>query len=105
VDLGQPRSNTAAATALGIARAMNAVAPKLTACWRSALAKSSLTDDVTGTVHIETDDQGYVTAARVAGPVPVSAARCVEAAIARDVRIDVDTGTASADVPLAFRVR
>jgi hypothetical protein len=84
---------------------MNAVAPKLTACWRAALAQSPLSDDASGTVHLETDDQGYVTAARVVGPVPAAASRCIEAAIVRDVRIDVDTGTASADVPLAFRVR
>ena len=53
------------------------------------------------TLHVESDDQGYVTLARVSGA-PAGAARCIEG-LSRSAHIEVDTGTANADITLTFR--
>jgi hypothetical protein len=77
-----------------------------TDCYRAALAAGAEdAGEGISTLHLETDDQGYVIFARVVGPAPARAARCIEDLARRSVRIAVDTGTASADVPLLFRVR
>ena len=101
VEIGQARTNNAAATGGAISRAVNPFAARFTGCYRAALAQATAASPTSASLHLESDDQGYVTTARVIGPVPTEAARCIEG-LARSVRIDVDTGTANADVSLKF---
>jgi serine/threonine protein kinase len=103
VEIGPPRSNNAAATGSTIGRAINPFGARFTDCYRAALAQSESASPALATLHLESDDQGYVTTARVAGTVPALAARCIERLMTRSVRIEVDTGTANADVPLTFK--
>ncbi len=102
VELGPARTNNAAATGNDVSRALAPLVPRFTTCYRSALARATAASGATGTLHIESDDQGYVTIARVTTAAPAQAARCIEGLVARDVKINVDTGTANADVPLTF---
>jgi hypothetical protein len=102
VEIGQARTNNAAATGGAISRAISPFAARFTGCYRTALAQAATaTSEAAATLHLESDDQGYVTTARVMGPVPASAARCIEGLV-HSMRIDVDTGTANADVSLRF---
>jgi hypothetical protein len=102
VDVGQPKTNNAAATANEVSRAMSPLQSRFTACYRGALARApNAAGQTSAVLHIESDDQGYVTVARVTGAPLPEAARCVESA-AKSAHIAVDTGTANADVPLMF---
>jgi serine/threonine-protein kinase len=103
VDVGQARSNNAAATGSAVSRAVSPLAARFTGCYRAALARATSATEAPATLHLESDDQGYVTAAHVTGAAPPDAARCIEALVTRNVRIEVDTGTANADVPLTFK--
>ncbi len=102
VELGQVKSNNAAATGSSVSRALGPLATKFTACYRGALAQNAGATEGVATLHLETDDGGYVTVARVTGASPPSAARCIEAA-SRNLHIEVDTGTANADVTLTLK--
>ena len=105
VEVAQVKSNNAAATGNSVTRALGPFATRFTACFRTALAQSGgPSDETLATLHLESDEQGYVTVARVSGPVLPGAARCIEA-LSRDVHIEVDTGTANADVTLRFEPR
>jgi hypothetical protein len=56
-------------------------------------------------LHVETNEDGVIMDARLDGPLAGSAGRCIVATV-RGRRIsNVDTGSASADVPLSFKVR
>ncbi len=102
VDVGQARTNNAAASGSAISHAIAPFAARFTDCYRAALAQATTASEVHGTLHLESDaDQGYITTARVGGGAPEAAARCIEK-LARTVRLDVDTGTANADVSLTF---
>jgi serine/threonine protein kinase len=102
VEVGSARSNNAAATGSVVGRAISPYGARFTDCYRAALAQAASASPGAATLHLESDDQGYVTTARVTGAAPDAAARCIER-ITRSVRIDVDTGTANADVPLTFK--
>jgi hypothetical protein len=108
VDVGLAKSNNAATTAMEIGHALAPVVGRFTTCYQRAVAAappgSIAAGDGRGTLHVETDDQGYVTLARVDAALPAAAARCIEA-LARTVHVQVDTGTANADVPLRFQVQ
>jgi hypothetical protein len=102
VEIGQTRTNNAAATSGAIGRVIAPFAARFTACYRLSLAQATAASEAAATLHLESDDQGYVTSAHVNGPVPTDAARCIEGLVTRNVKIDVDTGTINADVSLRF---
>ncbi|MGO9711776.1 MAG: serine/threonine-protein kinase [Polyangiaceae bacterium] len=102
VEIGQARTNNAAATGGDVSRAIAPFAARFTACYRTALAQATAATETAATLHVESDDQGYVNSARVTGPVPPVAARCIEGLLTHGARIEVDTGTANADVSLKF---
>ncbi len=54
-------------------------------------------------LHVETDGAGIITDARLAAPLDALVARCVASAIQGRRVANVDTGNASADVPLVFK--
>jgi len=57
-------------------------------------------------LHIETDDDGNITRASVTGAVRGGIGACIEGVATRANRLrGVDTGAASADVPLEFKAR
>jgi hypothetical protein len=56
-------------------------------------------------LHIETDGTGTITDARFTGPLGQSIQRCATPAVIGRRIANVDTGSASADIPLAFRAR
>jgi hypothetical protein len=81
------------------------LAPKLTACYRTVLSHQHQANDEGGVLHLETNEDGVILEARLDGPLAASAGRCIASAV-RGRRIsNVDTGNASADVPLSFKVR
>lgn len=84
-------------------RAVSEAAAQLTGCYRAALPRLSGTIEGRGRVHIETDGAGVITDARLAAPLDAVVARCVAAAIQGRRVANVDTGSASADVPLVFK--
>jgi hypothetical protein len=78
---------------------------KLEACARDAprrLRRGPL--EGTGTLHLETDDVGVVRRASVKGGLPPELGDCVARAVAGARIRSVDTGIATADVPLAYRL-
>ena len=103
VDIGAARSNNASTSGHDISRAISPLAARISACYRSALAPSpQIPAESAGNLHIESDDVGNVTIARVTGSAPAAAARCIEAA-AKTIHLNVDTSTANSDVPLTFK--
>jgi serine/threonine protein kinase len=103
VELGLVTTNNAAAGKASIARALHPLLERFTACYREAAADGDLSaPDVLGQLHLESDEAGYVTVARFTGPLPPSARTCIEVA-SRTARIQVDTGSANADVTLRLR--
>lgn len=74
-------------------------------CYTSALPTLTGTLEGTDTLHIETGDDGTITTATVSGPVGGPVGSCIQRAV-RGQRIpDVDTGAASADIPLVLKAR
>jgi outer membrane biosynthesis protein TonB len=104
VEIGAATSTTGT-TASNVNKTIAPLAPKLTACYRSALSRQSQASDEAGMLHVETNEDGVIMEARVDGSLAAGAGRCIVAAV-RGRRIsNVDTGSASADVPLSFKVR
>ena len=79
----------------------------MTACYRTALTASTLasTSADRGTLQIETNDVGVITRARFDGSLRPLVGGCIERSILGAKVPSVDTGSASADVPLAFLAR
>jgi hypothetical protein len=74
-------------------------------CYRRALPTLFGPVEGAGKLHVETDDSGTIQKARVTGAVGGSVPSCIASAVT-GLRIkDVDTGEASADVPLEFKAR
>jgi hypothetical protein len=86
-------------------RALASVAPQLTACYRALLPQLSGPVDGEATLHIDTDGAGTITDARFSGPLGQSIQRCAASAVVGRRIANVDTGSASADIPLVFRPR
>jgi serine/threonine protein kinase len=105
VEIGRARSNNAAASGSQVTRAVSALTASFTDCYRTALAQVTNAEEVSATLHLESDDQGYVTTARVEGAVPGAAARCIERVVVQRLRVDADTGVVNADVALTLRPR
>ncbi len=102
VDVGQA-VGTIGTTSSSVTRAVSEASAQLTSCYRSVLPR--LTDPIEGrgSVHVETDGAGVITVARLTTPMDAMVARCVASAIQGHRVANVDTGSASAEVPLAFR--
>jgi hypothetical protein len=104
VEIGAATSTTGT-TASSVNKTIAPLAPKLTACYRTALSHQTQANDEGGVLHVETNEDGVIMEARLDGPLASEAGRCIVAAV-RGRRIsNVDTGSASADVPLSFKVR
>jgi serine/threonine protein kinase len=102
VSIGSAR-NVVGATAASVTRAVAEAAARITACYKSALPQLGGTFEGADVLHIETDGAGVITDAHLSGPVRGSAASCVASAVQGHRVANVDTGSASADVPLSFR--
>jgi hypothetical protein len=102
VSIGTAR-NAVGATALSVTRAVSEAASRITACYKSALPQLGGSQEGADVLHVDTDGAGVITDARLSGPVRGSVASCVAAAVQGHRVANVDTGNASADVPLSFR--
>ena len=98
-------TSTTGTTASNVNKTIAPLGPKLTACYRSALSHQNQANDEGGLLHVETNEDGIIMDARLEGPLAAGAGRCIVSAV-RGRRIsNVDTGSASADVPLSFKPR
>jgi serine/threonine protein kinase len=102
VAIGTAR-NAVGATALSVTRAVSEASARITACYKTALPQLGGAQEGADVLHIDTDGAGVITDARLSGPVRGSVAACVAAAVQGHRVANVDTGNASADVPLSFR--
>lgn len=101
VDLGTPRAIGTSSSS--VSRALSPIAGKISACYRSALTPAN-SGASSAMLHVQADESGFVTDAHVTGA-PANAAACIEAVV-RGLNVpDVDTGSASADIPLSLRPR
>jgi hypothetical protein len=104
VEVGAPLQ-VSGATSLAIQAAIAPTHARLDACYRDALPRISGSVAGAATLHVETDDVGVVRRAQVAGALASDVGACiVHAVIGGRVR-NVDTGVASADLPLTYRPR
>lgn len=104
VEVGTATATTGT-TASNVNKTIAPLAPRFTNCYRSALSHQGQASDEGGMLHVETNEDGVIMDARLDGPLAGSAGRCIVATV-RGRRIsNVDTGSASADVPLSFKVR
>jgi hypothetical protein len=95
--------NAVGATALSVTRTVSAATARITTCYKAALPQLGRVFEGAGTLHVDTDGAGVITDARLSGPIRGRMATCVSAAV-QGLRVaNVDTGSASADVPLSFR--
>jgi hypothetical protein len=101
VEIGSATSFMGTTTA-SVNKVMAPLAAKLSACHRAAIPQT-----VEGTInlHIETDLDGVITQARLGGALPPSIASCIVNAVHGRKIPNVDTGIATADVPLSFKTR
>ena len=101
VDVG-PAGSTVGVTSVNVSRTIGEAAGALSACYRAALPRLG-SPEGRGSLHVETDGAGVITEARLGwGGDPALAACTVRAVLGRRIA-NVDTGSASADVPLTFR--
>jgi serine/threonine-protein kinase len=103
VDVGAA-SNTVGTTAASIAKTIGPATTRLVACYRASLT-SGVVNDGPATLHLETNDEGVVTEARLDARIARPLAGCIAGALRGRKIANVDTGSASADVPLVFRSR
>ncbi len=102
VEIGQA-TRTAGATPSSITRTVSEAGSQLTRCYRASLSPASVPFEGRARMHVETDGAGVITDVRITGLADAAAADCMVAAV-RGRRIpNVDTGSASADVPLVLR--
>jgi serine/threonine-protein kinase len=95
-------ARTSGTTAASVGRAIAPLGDAMTRCYRTAIPQATGALDGVGNLHIDTDEEGVITGARATGPIP-DAARCIGRAAMRRKVPNVDTGRASADIPLAFK--
>jgi serine/threonine protein kinase len=106
VEARQPLNVTGDASAAKVASAVGRVSGKLNACYRGALPRLQQPLEGTALLHIETDETGLVTTATLKGPPFVSdIVSCIVASVKTCTIEGVNTGNASADIPLVFRAR
>jgi serine/threonine-protein kinase len=103
--LVEPAARVSGTTSSAVNRAVSGAASQLTACYRAALPQLSGAVEGQATLHIETDGAGAITDARFGGPLGQSIQRCATPAVIGRRVANVDTGSASADIPLVFQPR
>jgi serine/threonine-protein kinase len=101
----EPAIHVTGATAVSVNRAVAGAGPLLTSCYREALPQMNGPVEGELLLHIETDGAGTIEDARVTGALSPSVGRCATQAVRGRRIANVDTGSASADVPLAFKSR
>jgi hypothetical protein len=101
----EPATRVTGTTSSAVNRAVSGVAAQLTACYRAALPQLSGPVEGEAALHIETDGAGSITDARFGGPLGQSIQRCATPALVGRRVANVDTGSASADIPLVFKPR
>jgi serine/threonine-protein kinase len=97
-------SNTVGTTAASVNKAIGPAAGRFVACYRASIT-SGIASDGPATLHVETNDEGVVTEARLDARISPPLAGCIAGAVRGRKIANVDTGSASADVPLVFRSR
>jgi serine/threonine-protein kinase len=102
VEIGQA-IGTIGVTSSSVTRAISEASAQVTGCYRSALPRLTGPNEGRGMLHVETDGAGFIVNARLAGPMDASIGRCVTSAIQGHRVANVDTGSASAEVPLVFK--
>jgi serine/threonine-protein kinase len=95
--------NAVGTTPASVTRAVAEASSRITACYKTALPQLNGALEGAGALHIETDGSGIITEARLSSAIRGSVASCVAAAVQGHRVANVDTGTASGDVPLSFR--
>jgi hypothetical protein len=96
---------TSGATAVGFQRALGPASARLSACYRNALPLLAGPREGSGLLRIETDDVGVITRVRLEGAFRSDLSACITKAALGGRVPNVDTGTASAEIPLAYRPR
>jgi serine/threonine-protein kinase len=91
-------------TGANVGKVMAGVAAKLDACYRTAIAQGAAAEGP-GNLHLETNEDGVVTEARLDARLGAPLGSCIGSAVRGRRIANVDTGRASADVPLGFRLR
>jgi len=105
VTIGGPR-NLDHTTGTDVNAALAHMSAAISACYISGLRSLGAPVEGSGKLHIETDDDGNITRASVTGAVRGGIGACIEGVATRANRLrGVDTGAASADVPLEFKAR
>ena len=89
-------------TAANVSKAIAPVAGKLNSCYREALTAGTRNDGP-ATMHLETNEDGVITDVRLNARVAPSIGSCFAATLRGRKIPNVDTGHASADVPLVFK--
>jgi hypothetical protein len=97
--------NAVGATSSSVTRTLSEATNQMTACYKTELPRLTGAIDGVGVLHVETDGEGVITDARWTGPFDGDIARCLAAAATGRRVANVDTGSARADVPLAFKAR
>ena len=97
-------TNTVGTTAANVNRAIGPLADRMNACYRAALPQMKEPLGGAGMLHIETDEDGVITSARVGGGI-TGPSSCIAAAASGRRLPNVDTGRARADVPLRFKAQ
>lgn len=101
VDIGTAKAS--GTTPVSVGRSLAPIAPKITACYRASLNAANA-GKTTASLHVGTDEDGFITDARVSG-LPYAASQCIANEVRGRKILNVDTGNAVADVPLALRPR
>jgi hypothetical protein len=97
--------NAVGTTPASVTRAVAEASSRITACYKAALPQLNGALEGADVLHIDTDGTGVITEARLSGAVRGSVASCVIAAVEGHRVANVDTGSASGDVPLSFKAR
>jgi hypothetical protein len=91
-------------TGANVGKALTNTSSKMDACYRAAVTQSGAPEGP-ATLHIQTNEDGVVTEARLEARLGAPLANCVGSAVRGRKIANVDTGSASADVPLVFKLR
>jgi len=101
VEIGSA-TGTIGTTAASVNKALIPLGSKLSACYRAALPQPP---SGPATLHIETNEDGVITEARLDPRMGAALRSCIVTAVRGRKISNVDTGNASADVPLWFKSR
>jgi serine/threonine protein kinase len=98
-------TNITGATPRTVAAVIGPAASRVTACYRTALPAMTGPWGGSGILHIETDESGRIISASVRGRFGGGLSPCIGGVVIGRQVPNVDTGAASADIPLTFEAR